>query len=72
MVGTQAIEASEFQAKRLDILDRLVSRELERVIITEQGRAMLHLAEGPLAGTSRNGSPTVQARRRRPRGVAAA
>lgn len=38
MAGTQTISASEFKAKCLDILDRLATRELERVTITKRGR----------------------------------
>lgn len=34
----QTISASEFKAKCLDILDRLGSHELERVVITKRGK----------------------------------
>jgi prevent-host-death family protein len=44
MAGTQTINASEFKAKCLDILDRLASRELERVIITKRGRIVAVLS----------------------------
>lgn len=37
MSATQTISASEFKAKCLNILDRLASRELDRVIITKRG-----------------------------------
>jgi antitoxin (DNA-binding transcriptional repressor) of toxin-antitoxin stability system len=35
---TQTINASEFKAKCLNILDRLASHELDRVIITKRGQ----------------------------------
>jgi prevent-host-death family protein len=38
MPTTQTIAASEFKAKCLDILERLGSRQLERVVITKRGR----------------------------------
>ena len=38
MPATQTINASEFKAKCLDILDRLAEHELERVVITKRGR----------------------------------
>lgn len=38
MAATQTIAASEFKAKCLDILERLSSRQLERVVITKRGR----------------------------------
>jgi prevent-host-death family protein len=38
MPVTQTINASEFKAKCLDILDRLAEHELERVVITKRGR----------------------------------
>jgi prevent-host-death family protein len=38
MPGVQTIQASEFKAKCLEILDRLGSRQLERVVITKRGR----------------------------------
>jgi antitoxin (DNA-binding transcriptional repressor) of toxin-antitoxin stability system len=37
MPTTQTISASEFKAKCLNILDRLASHELDRVIITKRG-----------------------------------
>lgn len=40
MSTTQTISATEFKAKCLDILDRLGSRELERVEVTKRGRVM--------------------------------
>jgi prevent-host-death family protein len=40
MGTTQTISASEFKAKCLNILDRLESHELERVIITKRGRTV--------------------------------
>ncbi len=44
MAETQTLSASEFKAKCLDILDRLASRELERVIITKRGRIVAVLS----------------------------
>jgi len=38
MPATQTINASEFKAKCLNILDRLASHELDRVIITKRGQ----------------------------------
>ena len=40
MGATQTINASEFKAKCLGILDRLDSGELDRVIITKRGRTV--------------------------------
>lgn len=40
MSSTQTINASEFKAKCLNILDRLASRELTRVTITKRGRTV--------------------------------
>jgi prevent-host-death family protein len=40
MPTTQTISASEFKAKCLNILDRLASHELDRVIITKRGRTV--------------------------------
>jgi len=40
MPDTQTINATEFKAKCLDILERLGDRRLERVIITKRGRAV--------------------------------
>jgi antitoxin (DNA-binding transcriptional repressor) of toxin-antitoxin stability system len=37
MGGCRIVSASEFKAKCLDILDRIHSRELERVVITKRG-----------------------------------
>lgn len=47
MAGSQIIGASEFKAKCLDILDRVGSRELERVIITKRGIAVAVLVPPP-------------------------
>jgi hypothetical protein len=38
MPATQTISASEFKAKCLNILDRLASHELDRVVITKRGQ----------------------------------
>ena len=40
MSATETISATEFKAKCLDILDRIKSRELERVTITKRGRVV--------------------------------
>jgi prevent-host-death family protein len=40
MPDTQTISASEFKAKCLDILDRLGTSELERVVITKRGKVV--------------------------------
>jgi len=37
MAGCQIVSATEFKAKCLDILDRIRSREWERVVITKRG-----------------------------------
>ncbi len=37
MLPTETISATEFKAKCLDILDRIKSRQLERVVITKRG-----------------------------------
>jgi antitoxin (DNA-binding transcriptional repressor) of toxin-antitoxin stability system len=38
--GQQTINASEFKARCLEILDRLTDRTLERVTITKRGRVV--------------------------------
>jgi len=48
---SQTMTASEFKAKCLEIFDRLVSHELERVIITKHGRVVGVLTP-PQSGTS--------------------
>jgi antitoxin (DNA-binding transcriptional repressor) of toxin-antitoxin stability system len=40
MGSCRIVSASEFKAKCLDILDRIHSRELERVVITKRGIAV--------------------------------
>lgn len=37
MAAHRIVSASEFKAKCLDILDRIHSRELERVVVTKRG-----------------------------------
>jgi prevent-host-death family protein len=37
MAGCRVVNATEFKAKCLDILDRIRSREWERVVITKRG-----------------------------------
>jgi prevent-host-death family protein len=37
MPGRRTVSASEFKAKCLDILDRIRSKELERVVVTKRG-----------------------------------
>ena len=43
MGGVQTINATEFKAKCLDILDRIRSRELGRVVITKRGQVVAML-----------------------------
>ena len=40
MTATRTINASEFKAKCLEILDRLADRTLDRVTITKRGRVV--------------------------------
>jgi len=40
MPSTQTINASDFKARCLEILDRLADRTLERVTITKRGRVV--------------------------------
>jgi prevent-host-death family protein len=40
MVTTETISASEFKAKCLNILDRVASHEIDRVIITKRGKTV--------------------------------
>ena len=40
MATTETINASEFKAKCLNILDRLAGHELDRVIITKRGQTV--------------------------------
>jgi prevent-host-death family protein len=40
MANTQTINASDFKARCLEILDRLADRTLERVTITRRGRVV--------------------------------
>jgi prevent-host-death family protein len=47
MSGSRVVSASEFKAKCLDILDRVGSRELERVIITKRGVTVAVLLPPP-------------------------
>ena len=37
MPGSRTMSASEFKAKCLDVLDRIRSKELERVVVTKRG-----------------------------------
>lgn len=37
MAGCRIVSASEFKAKCLDILDRIRTKELERVVVTKRG-----------------------------------
>jgi antitoxin (DNA-binding transcriptional repressor) of toxin-antitoxin stability system len=43
VANIETISASEFEAKCIDILDRLASGELERVVVTKGGRAVAAL-----------------------------
>ena len=47
MAGCQIVNASEFKAKCLDILDRIRSREWERVVITKRGVPVAVLVPPP-------------------------
>ena len=47
MPDCQIVSASEFKAKCLDILDRIRSRELERVVITKRGVPVAVLVPPP-------------------------
>jgi prevent-host-death family protein len=40
MATTETISASEFKAKCLNILDRVASHEVDRVIITKRGKTV--------------------------------
>ncbi|MEA2728822.1 MAG: hypothetical protein QOF70_3297 [Acetobacteraceae bacterium] len=40
MATTETISASEFKAKCLNILDRVASHEIDRVIITKRGKTV--------------------------------
>jgi prevent-host-death family protein len=44
MPGTQTINATEFKAKCLGILDRLGKHQLDRVIITKRGKPVAVLS----------------------------
>lgn len=47
MAGSRTVNATEFKAKCLDILDRVGSRELDRVVITKRGVAVAVLVPPP-------------------------
>jgi prevent-host-death family protein len=47
MAGSRTISASEFKAKCLDILDRIRSRDLERVVVTKRGVPVAVLVPPP-------------------------
>lgn len=47
MRGSRTVSASEFKAKCLDILDRIRSKELERVVVTKRGVPMAVLVPPP-------------------------
>jgi prevent-host-death family protein len=47
MAGSRIVSASEFKAKCLDILDRIRSRELERVVVTKRGVPVAILVPPP-------------------------
>jgi prevent-host-death family protein len=47
MAGSRTISASEFKAKCLDILDRIRSKELERVVVTKRGVPVAILVPPP-------------------------
>jgi prevent-host-death family protein len=47
MAGSRTVNATEFKAKCLDILDRMASREFDRVVITKRGVAVAVLMPPP-------------------------
>jgi prevent-host-death family protein len=47
MPGCRTIKASEFKAKCLDILDRIRSKEFERVVVTKRGVPVAVLVPPP-------------------------
>jgi prevent-host-death family protein len=47
MPGCRTVSASEFKAKCLDILDRIRSKELERVVVTKRGVPVAVLVPPP-------------------------
>lgn len=47
MANVQTINATEFKAKCLEILDRLGARELDRVIVTKRGKPVAVLTPPP-------------------------
>lgn len=47
MPSTRTLKATEFKAKCLDILDRVASREFDRVVITKRGVAVAVLMPPP-------------------------
>ena len=51
MPGTRTLKATEFKAKCLDILDRVASREFDRVVITKRGVAVAVLTPPPSLAT---------------------
>jgi prevent-host-death family protein len=52
MQDTQTINATEFKAKCLDILDRLAERKLTRVTITKRGKVVAVLTPPEEAAVS--------------------
>ena len=47
MAASRIVGASEFKAKCLDILDRIRSKELERVVVTKRGVPVAVLVPPP-------------------------
>lgn len=47
MPGRRIVSASEFKAKCLDILDRIRSKELDRVVVTKRGVPVAVLVPPP-------------------------
>ena len=47
MAGCRIVSASEFKAKCLDILDRIRTKELERVVVTKRGVPVAVLVPPP-------------------------
>jgi prevent-host-death family protein len=48
MPGCRTVSASDFKAKCLKILDRIHSRELERVVVTKRGVPVAVLVPPPV------------------------
>lgn len=47
MANVQTVNATEFKAKCLEILDRLAARELDSVVVTKRGKPVAVLTPPP-------------------------